>query len=257
MEDEWMCETVETILSLSLSLRYFKDACSRRIIVVSCAHHDINTFDHGSFPFFDDFMQISRYPRHTPASNLKLTWKLRDKEWQGFRTIFWKLSWTLIERCWLVLSDGDERQDDFRSFIGYVGKFNETIFNEYGLNSKRTITPDYFVVIVRIFLLFFFFLFLLQKIYRSSHRSSSNLSGRIDLKTKFSFLREIEILTNDPSAAAITTPWVLLLKGKRGGLESRYRTNFLHPILMSKSLGYRGAADNDEGTRSTPSNITS
>lgn len=142
--------------SLSLSLRYFKDACSRRIIVVSCAHHDINTFDHGSFPFFDDFMQISRYPRHTPASNLKLTWKLRGKEWQGFRTIFWKLSWTLIERCWLVLSDGDERQDDFRSFIGYVGKFNETIFNEYGLNSKRTITPDYFVVIVRIFLLFFF-----------------------------------------------------------------------------------------------------
>lgn len=156
MEDEWMCETVETILSLSLSLRYFKDACSRRIIVVSCAHHDINTFDHSSFPFFDDFMQISRYPRHTPASNLKLTWKLRGKEWQGFRTIFWKLSWTLIERCWLVLSDGDERQDDFRSFIGYVGKFNETIFNEYGLNSKWTITPDYFVVIVRIFLLFFF-----------------------------------------------------------------------------------------------------
>lgn len=149
--------------SLSLSLRYFKDACSRRIIVVSCAHHDINTFDHGSFPFFDDFMQISRYPRHTPASNLKLTWKLRGKEWQGFRTIFWKLSWTLIERCWLVLSDGDERQDDFRSFIGYVGKFNETIFNEYGLNSKRTITPDYFVVIVRIFLLFFFFSFSFTK----------------------------------------------------------------------------------------------
>lgn len=130
-------------------------------------------------------MQISRYPRHTPASNLKLTWKLRGKEWQGFRTIFWKLSWTLIERCWLVLSDGDERRDDFPSFIGYVGKFNETIFNEYGLNSKRTVTPDYFIVIVRILLLFFFYKKFTARLIRLyyPYRSSSNLSGRIDLKT--------------------------------------------------------------------------
>lgn len=36
---------------------------------------------------------------------LKIDLETTGNEWQGFRTIFWKLSWTLIERCWLVLSD--------------------------------------------------------------------------------------------------------------------------------------------------------
>lgn len=49
---------------------------------------------------------------------LKIDLETTGNEWQGFRTIFWKLPWTLIERCWLVLSDTTSGKTIFQVLLG-------------------------------------------------------------------------------------------------------------------------------------------